>query len=436
MFRQVTKLFTAVTFLSLVVGIGSAAGQDSDSGELEELQQKVESQKPGNTTFLMRGYAHAGFEVVDEQTSFVSGTFAPIFLWRQSDRILFEAEAEIVYAQEGVDFALEYANLSYILSDYFIVRFGNFLTPFGIFGERLHPNWINRFPTNPLGFDHHNPVGPFAEFGVELRGGAPLGSGQFNYAVYLSNGPLLQVDTSVDPITVNTSYRNIIDNNDSKAIGGRIGLLPLANSSLEVGFSGQYAKIGDRDTGFEDIGSLMYAVDLTFVQNSLSAIKGNIDLKAQWNYVDEDRFQLINATGGITDVDNDKSAYFVQLSYRPALSGSDFISKIELVGRYSALNIINEASYISGGDGHDHTHKAPEDPAPVLSSTEQTAQTVLSAESAATAAMQQAAGGDNSQYAVGINYWLTWRSVLKFSYQVTNNDNDVPGFFIHYALGF
>ncbi|MDX1617420.1 MAG: hypothetical protein R3224_01450 [Balneolaceae bacterium] len=436
MIRSAIKISTAAIVLALIAGIGTVTGQDSETGDSEDLRQRVERQKPGNTTFLMRGYAHAGFEFVDDEATFVSGTFAPIFLWRQSDRILFEAEAEIVYTEEGVDFALEYANLSYILSDYFVVRFGNFLTPFGIFGERLHPNWINRFPTNPLGFDHHNPVGPFAEFGVELRGGAPLGDGQFNYALYLSNGPVLQVDTGVDPITVNTSYRNIGDNNDNKAIGGRIGVLPFSNSSLELGVSGQYAKIGDRDTGFEDIASRMYALDLTYVKNSISAIKGNIDLKAQWNYVDEDAFQLVGATG-TTEVDNDKSAYFAMLSYRPSLSGSDFLSKIELVGRYSAFNIINDASFISGGDGHDHTHRTPEEPVPVISAAGPNAFSEATfGVNASSNSLQQGTDEDTTQWAIGINYWLTWRSVLKFSYQVTNSESDVPGFFIHYAIGF
>ena len=436
MVKQVIKSLLALIFMSLFIGIGIVLGQDTDTTELEELKQQVESQKPGKTTFLMRGYSHAGFEVIDSKSSFVSGTFAPIFLWRQSDKILFEAEAEIAYGDEGVDFALEYANISYILSDYFVFRFGNFLTPFGIFGERLHPNWINRFPTNPLGFDHHNPVGPFAEFGVELRGGAPLGNARINYAAYLSNGPKLHVDTSADPLEVNTSYQNFSDNNDNKAVGGRIGILPFSNASLELGISGQYASIGDRDTGFEDINSLMYALDLTYVKNSIPGIKGSIDLKGQWNYVDEDRFQLIDGENNITEVDNDKSAYFAMFSYRPTLSGSELLSNLEMVVRYSSLDIIDEASFIAGeGDGH--THEMPTEPDPVISSlgsspTEGRIITQVGHDEEP----HDSLSGDQSQWAFGLNYWLTWRSVLKFSYQVTDNEDDVPGFFIHYALGF
>ena len=435
------KLIKGTTIILTFIFMGafvSAVAQDTTDEEIEQLRQQVESYKPGKTTFLMRGYAHAGFEVIDENSSFVSGAFAPIFLWRQSDRILFEAEAEIVYAGEGVDFSLEYANLSYILNDYLVFRFGNFLTPFGIFGERLHPNWINRFPTNPLGFNHHNPVGPFAEFGAELRGGAPLGNGQFNYAVYVSNGPALTVDTETDPLTVNTSYQNFNDNNDNKAIGGRIGILPFSSKFLEVGFSTQYAEIGDRDTGFEEISSMMYAVDLTLVKNSISAIKGGIDLKGQWNYVDEDRFQFIDTENNITDVDNDKSAWFAMFSYRPALANSTFLSSLEFNVRYSAFDVINEDTFIGGGDGHDHTHSANGDPPRLTGSAATTAGSAsLGLANTAAASLQEGTlNEDKTQWAFGINYWLTWRAVLKFSYQFTENEEDIDGFFIHYALGF
>ncbi len=426
----VAFIFIIMLAVTMLMISSTAGAQDT-----QELRRQLESQKPGNTTFLMRGYAHSGFEIVDEQSSFVSGTFAPIFLWRQSDRILFEAEAEIAFSEEGTTFALEYANMSYILSDYLVVRFGNFLTPFGIFGPRLHPNWINKFSTTPLGFSHHSPVGPFAEFGVEFRGAAPLGSSRINYAFYLSNGPVLQLDTSVDPIAISTGYSNFSDNNDNKAVGGRIGLLPFGNNALELGFSTQYAKLGDRDTGFEDVGSIMYAGDLTFVKNSLSAIKGSIDLKAQYNHVNEDFFRIID-TDGVTSVDNDLSAWFVQFAYRPNLSSSDFISNMEFVLRYSAFNVINESSFTGGGDGHgDHTHGINPELLPVAGS----------AAGAAAGMLTSAAGPgdphgtldqDKTQWAIGLNYWLSWRSVLKISYQVTDNSEEIPGFYIHYALGF
>lgn len=441
MSKQILKKLTVFIFFSAFMGIGMVSGQDAGSEEGEEMRQIIESQKPGNTTFLLSGYANSGFKVVDSQSSFVGGRFAPVFVWKHGDRFLFETELEIAYENEDIEFFMEYANVSYILNDYLVVRFGNFLTPFGIFGERLHPAWINPLPTNPLGFDHHNPAGPFAELGIELRGGAPLGSGRINYAVYLSNGPRLHVDTGDDAVEVSTSYQNFGDNNDSKAIGGRIGILPFSNSSLELGLSGQIAnKIGDRDTEFEEIGSRMVAADLTMVKNSISAIKGNINLKAQWNYVDEDQFQLIDAVENVTDVDNDLSAYFAMLSYRPSLSGSRFIRRIELTGRYSAFNIINNDSFIAGEDEDGHVHAQLG--AVSIRGSESTSTKQGSAMNSVAVTDDRnddnhgALLGDSTQWSFGLTYWLSWRSALKFSYQVTNNDGDEHGFFVQYALGF
>lgn len=426
-------LFSMLTvlILSATCYAPSSLAQTEDMDELQMLSSEIEYLKPGNTSFLMRGYAHAGFEIIDDETSFVTGTFAPIFLWKQSDHILFEAEAEISYSESGSSFALEYANISYILNDYLILRFGNFLTPFGIFGERLHPNWINRFPSNPLGFNHHNPVGPFSEVGMELRGGAPLGKSRINYAIYLSNGPRLTVDTSVDPLIAGTSYQNFHDNNDNKAIGGRLGLLPLYDSSLELGFSGQYAKLGDRNTGYEEVSSLMYSADLTYVKNSISFIRGSIDLKGQWNYVEEDELQVTDLNANVTTINNDLNAYFIMLSYRPNLVSSKVISRFELVARYSAFNVINEDAFVSAGDGHDHTHLVlpPLKQNPIAPEAKLLQQAAAGGESGA---LNQ----DKTQWAFGLNYWVSWRSLFKVSYQVTSNTEDIKGFFIHYALGF
>jgi hypothetical protein len=48
------------------------------------------------------------------------------------------------------------------------------------------------------------------------------------------------------------------------------------------------------------------------------------------------------------------------------------------------------------------------------------------------------------QYAFGINYWLSWRSVVKLSYQTTETEGghdgsgitNTDGLFIHWAIGF
>ena len=379
----------------------------------EEAKQTLESLKPGTTNFLLRGYYHSGFEVIDGDVSFVSGAFAPIFLWQQGDRILFESELEVEFEDEGVQFALEYANISYILNDYLIIRAGNFLTPFGIFNERLHPAWINKFPNAPLGMGH-DPVGPTREFGAELRGAALLGSTKINYSLYVSNGPVLKIhdeDTTEAP-TTSLAGLNFEDNNDSKAVGGRFGFLPFDNSSLELGFSGQYnSGIGDKDTRFDNISYFSYAADLSLVKNSISSLKGNIDLKAQWNHVDVEEFNVELPDGDLQSIDQNQDAYFAQFAYRPALSKSDFLSKLEFVGRFSGIDLTEPVEHEEEG-GIGESGEREED------------------------VEEGHAEGDQTRWSMGINYWITWRSALKFSYQITNNDETVPGFFIHYALGF
>jgi len=42
------------------------------------------------------------------------------------------------------------------------------------------------------------------------------------------------------------------DNNNDKAFGGRLGIFPFTNSSLELGFSGYSAKVGGKNTPYED----------------------------------------------------------------------------------------------------------------------------------------------------------------------------------------
>jgi hypothetical protein len=395
----------------------------------EEAKEDLEALKPGTTNFLMRGYSHAGFESIDGNSSFISGTFAPIFLWKQGDRLLFESELEIEFEGEGVQFALEYANISYILNDYLVFRFGNFLTPFGAFNERLHPAWINKLPNAPLGMGH-DPIGPTSEFGAELRGGAPLGDTKINYSLYVSNGPILDVhnEDPEEPPTTSINGLNFDDNNNNKAVGGRFGFLPFNNSMLEIGVSGQYTSgIGDRDTEFEDVATLSYAFDLSMVKNSISAIKGNIDLKAQWNRMDVDEFHIELPDGDEQAINQENSAYYVQLAYRPALSKSSFLSNLELVGRYSGIDLTEPAEHEDEGDIVQHG-VAPLGKAKLTAAS-------LSSDSGGEEE-EVHAEGDRTQWAFGINYWITWRSALKVSYQVTNNEETVPGFFIHYALGF
>lgn len=359
--------------------------------------------KPSKTQFMIRGYGHTGLNTLsnDEETesSYVGSAFAPIFLFKHSNRLMFEAELEFVLENNELEVGLEYADVMYVLNKNVTVRAGKFLLPFGTFIERLHPAWINRLPTRPLGFGHDG-IAPSSGIGVELRGAFDLGGPKLNYSVYSTNGPRLK-DGSEEPEEAGMlMFQNFEDNNNSKAFGGRIGLLPFADSSTEIGFSTySTSKVGARDSDYENVGAFLYAIDFAFIKQ-IPAIKGFIDIKGQYNNsnIDDATYTEVHEDGDEEEYtfDNKSNSLYAQLSYRPTMAGSDFLKKLELVGRYSNLNTPEGAEWEEQSD----------------------------------------------QYSFGLNYWLTWRSVIKVAYETTDTvgghdgGGTTNGFFVHWAIGF
>src|SRR5258708_39281996 len=113
---------------------------------------------------------------------------------------------------------LEYLQLDYIANAYLTVTAGRFLTPFGIFNERLYPVWIRNLQADPLIL----PLEQSSSDGVMLRGGFPAGPGlNLNYAAYFS--------------TLSTNQTLASD----RQVGGRLGAF-LPKQRVEIGFSVQH----------------------------------------------------------------------------------------------------------------------------------------------------------------------------------------------------
>ena len=361
--------------------------------------------EPSKTQFMLRGYGHTGFEYMDSndeaESTFLGLTYAPIFLYKHSDRLMFEAELEFKLEGNELEIGLEYADVMYVLNKNMTVRAGKFLLPFGTFMERLHPAWINRLPNAPLGYGHDG-IAPSSGIGVELRGAFDLGGPRLNYSIYSTNGPRLN-DGSEEPEEAGIlQFENFEDNNLAKAYGGRIGILPFSDSSAELGFSAYSTSgTGEEDSQYEDVGAFLFALDFSYVK-PISPLKGIVDIKAQYNNsnVDTATFIEVHEDGDAEEYsfDNQSNSFYAQLSYRPTMVESDFMKKLEFVGRYSDFN-------------------APEG-----------------------AEWEEA----SVQYAFGLNYWLSWRSVIKLSYQTTETEGghgadgitNTDGLFIHWAIGF
>jgi len=352
-----------LVILGAVMGIQNAKAQTTDE------------YRPGMSRFMIRGYGHSGIEVNEKSSSFVGGSFNPIFLWRQSERLLFESELGFSFVGEETNLELEYANMSYILSKTATLRLGKFFVPFGIFQERMHPAWINRLPTAPLGFGHHNPVGPATSFGLELRGAVPVGQSKITYSGYVINGPALDDGSSDHSAAGALIYDEVEDNNKNKSFGGHVGVFPFSDLSLELGLSGMFGKVGTQDTAYESVDARLYAVDFTYVK-TVSSLKGILDMRGQFSSasVDDAVFPEPNSSTPPATFDNISTAFFGQMSFRPAFVGSPLISRLEFVGRYSELNHPNGADWASSGN----------------------------------------------QIALGINYWLDWRTVIKIAYHINN----------------
>ncbi len=94
--------------------------------------------------FVFPGYSGARFNLREEKE--VEVEYAQRILGLLGDRLLLYAEPEFEVkfnAEEEVDAALEFMNLTYFLGDRLQITGGLILTDFNISNVRLHPMWIN-----------------------------------------------------------------------------------------------------------------------------------------------------------------------------------------------------------------------------------------------------------------------------------------------------
>ena len=320
----------------------------------EAAAQAVPSQTlagPGAThQFQLVGDAETIFgRIPGQHSGFAFADFAPIFLYRANDNVLFEAGFDFTLANNApasagtaYGFDLSFATLDYMFNDYLTVLAGNMILPLGTYTER-GAGWLNKIPDNPM------PRGllPGNGVGLQLRGAVPLGSsGQsLTYSLYGVNGPssvdgtgnsgsldlggnvgILSAATSVPrqygfglPGTTFSTVGNLHSNPSG---GGRIGwFYPLKpHYDIELGLSGQAGE-------WNDIGNLWSAV----VADAAVHIGPAIELRGEY----------INTWVDTTDMGNIRpNGWWVQGGYK--LSGLNLelpiINNIELVGRYDQSN--------------------------------------------------------------------------------------------------
>lgn len=353
--------------------------------EIKKVKSLAEAARPGENKFLLAGYGFAGYsDKKGEISSFTAG-FNPVFLYKPTDRIFYEAELEVeLEGADEVAFDIEYMQLAYVLNDYVTLGAGKFLSPNNYFMERQHIAYINKLPTFPDFIDGDARLQAHTQLGFQARGAVPVGPTTLGYAVYVANGP--RIRTAGDSAGT-LKFKNFEDNNYNKAVGGRIGFLPIPQ--LEVGYGFEVAEVGAAGA-FDGLQAVSHALDLSYVRAS-ELLKGTVDLRAQLVWLDIDNPNVAPLT-----FKNNRSGGYVQFAYRPSKLEAPILKNLEGVVRYDWLDLPKEAPN----------------------------------------------NFDSSNWTLGLNYWLGSHTVLKAAYQFGDRKDpagvkeNTDAFLIQVATGF
>ena len=201
----------------------NAAQKSIEASETQPPPRQPIDEATVNHNFLILGDAEFQYAKASGQHgAFALADFAPIFLYRGGDNILFEAGFDTTL-QNGsaptpndptvshdsgstTSFDLSFAQLDYVVNEYVTFCAGDLLLPLGTYSLRS-AGWLNKFPDDPLAVS----LIPGSGVGAMLQGGVPIGdSGKLlNYQIYGVNGPS-STDGTSDP--------------GSLDLGGNVGL--------------------------------------------------------------------------------------------------------------------------------------------------------------------------------------------------------------------
>jgi hypothetical protein len=308
----------------------------TEKAEAAAQVQPVHPVPPGPAAthnFTMVGDAEVQFgQVIGSHSAFALADFAPIFLFRGGNDVLFEAGFDVALqnnapaspgATTTVD--LSFAQLDYLVNDYATFVGGYMLLPLGTYTERS-AGWLNKIPDDPLPIS----VLPSNGAGIQLRGAVPVGasSQMITYSLYGVNGPSSvdgtgnadQLDLGGNVgINSDGSFGNL---HSSPAGGGRIGwFYPWkAHYDLELGISGQ--------TGpWDNANNLMWSAA---VVDAALHVSPYFELKGE--YINT--WQQTANAGTIQP-----KGWWIQAAYKLSSFDLDFpgVNNLELVGRYDTV---------------------------------------------------------------------------------------------------
>ena len=181
-----------------------------------------------------------------------------LFVGREvTDRLRFYSEVEFEQLasieadpadSRGGALEVEQAWIDYGINDLVNVRFGNVLVPFGRF-NLTHDDPLQELTSRPL-VDRRVVPTTWTETGLGLYGSwNPSGDWNVSYETYVVNGLNDHISSAAGGLRdARGSFG--IDNNNDKALVGRIAVSPMPAVEIGVaGYTGEYDKQGHRANG-------------------------------------------------------------------------------------------------------------------------------------------------------------------------------------------
>ena len=285
-------------------------------------------------SFSIVGDAEVQFgKISGQHGAFMLADFAPIFLFRGGDKILFEAGFDFILqnnAPGGSGYTttvnLSFATLDYLFNDYVTFVGGDMLLPLGTYSERS-AGWLNKFPDAPL----PRAVLPGNGVGVQLRGAIPIGDrgASVTYSGFVVNGPSSVNGTgNADQLDLGgnvglTSDGRFANLHGGAGEGGRIAVFwPWKPTyDLEVGVSGM-------SSPWDNAGRRQYSA---LVADWALHLSPYVEVKGEYmnTWVGTDNAGTITPRG-----------WWIQAGYKFAglKLNVPYLDKFELVGRYDTVN--------------------------------------------------------------------------------------------------
>jgi len=239
----------------------------------------------GGADVMIGGYMDHEFEWTDDANTFDAHRFVPFITANVSDRITVSTEIEFEHGgnpDADGEVKLEYAVMDFAMTEKVNFRGGVILSPLGAFNLR-HDSPLNDLTARPV-VDRQLIPSTLSESGMGFFGTLyPSDDSVMSYEIYLVNGfdeGILSGDDGSQKLRIRGGRGSQKkDNNENKAITGRLGFSPKLG--LDLGLSthtGKYDAAGEKSLtitaldGMANVGPVELTGELAFASADVDQV--------------------------------------------------------------------------------------------------------------------------------------------------------------------